>query len=95
MSTTNTTPAAQAAMHIADRALDILFSDITGRVFQIINEDKKLNREYLRAVEAHDLNTINQTIGKHIKRRFGLGNAGRDNKPKGNHILSYEKYNLP
>ena len=96
MSTNNTTPApsTQAARRITDRALNILFHDITDRIFLIIEEDRPLNRDYLSAVNAHGLNTMNKIIGEYIKDRLDLLNKRQSEKPKSKHILSYREHAL-
>jgi len=92
MSTNNTTP---SASQVADAAINILIRDITDKVFLIIEEDRKLNRAYLRAVETQGLDAVNLDIGKRVKERLGLRNEGQNEKPKSKHIFSYEEHSLP
>lgn len=53
---------------IADEAISILNKKITNEVFLIIQNNRVLMHEYLRAVESDGLDTVNKTIGKVVKR---------------------------
>jgi hypothetical protein len=64
--------------------------DITDLVFLEI--EKSFISDYNAAVSYKDSETINQFIGKFIRKHWDLENAGRCNNPKSRLILSYEKH---
>jgi hypothetical protein len=56
---------------------------ITDEVFLLIQNDRGFMQEYLRLVQEHNVQTVNQNIGKMVMTRYGLtSGAGRNNKPK-------------
>ena len=58
---------------------------ITNEIFLIIQNNKNLMQEYLKAVELFKLDAINQNIGKAVKEWYSLENDG-DNREE--HLTS-------
>jgi len=59
----------------------------------IIQNDKNLMYEYLRAVEIEGLDTVNQTIGKQVKDSYILVNINdREDNPSCRLVQSYQKF---
>lgn len=78
---------------IAEVAISILNKRITNEVFMIIQNDKNLMHEYLRAVEKEGLDTVNQTIGKQVKDSYKLVNINdREDNPSCRLVQSYQKF---
>ena len=78
---------------IAEKAIEKLNKRITNEVFSIIQRDGELMHEYLRAVESTGLDTVNRTIGKEIKKAYGLRNINdRENDPSCTLIQSHQKF---
>lgn len=76
---------------IANEAISRLNRRITNEVFLTIQNDRDLMREYLRAVEGSSLDTVNQTIGKTVKQRYGLINLNeREDNPSCTLIQSHQ-----
>ncbi len=80
-------------VEIAHKAIDILNKKITNEIFLIIQNDKQLMNEYLRAIEAVGLDTLNQSIGKEIKKAYKLTNINeREDSPSCTLIQSHQKF---
>ena len=78
---------------IAEAAISILNKKITNEVFLIIQHDKDLMNDYLRAVEEEGLDKVNQTIGKQVKDSYNLVNVNdRENNPTCTLIQSHQKF---
>lgn len=74
-------------------ALSRFSKSITDKVFLMIQNDKGLMHDYLRLVETHGLDTVNQQIGKAIKNRFDLSNdAQRELSPESTLIGSHQQF---
>ncbi|MCL1921402.1 MAG: hypothetical protein FWG50_10070 [Kiritimatiellaeota bacterium] len=71
----------RTAEEIASEAIAKLNKRITNEVFLIIQKDRDLMHDYLRAVETQGLDTVNQTIGKRVKASYNLTNDGTENDP--------------
>lgn len=81
------------AKEIAQKAIAILNKKITNEVFLTIQNDRDLMLAYLRAVETDGLNTVNQTIGKEVKRAYQLINMNeREDNPSCKLIQSYQMF---
>lgn len=66
---------------------------ITNEIFLIIQNDRKLMYEYLRLVEAKGLDKVNQSIGKEVKKKYGLTNLeDREDNPSCTLIQSHQKF---
>ncbi len=66
---------------------------ITNEIFLIIQNDRELMYEYLRLVEAKGLDTVNQSIGKEVKKEYGLINIDdREDNPSCTLIQSHQKF---
>lgn len=77
---------------IAQEAIKKMNKRITNEVFLIIQNDR-LMKEYLRAVEQNTLDTVNQTIGKEVKKAYRLSNMNdREDNPSCTLIQSYQKF---
>lgn len=78
---------------IAEAAVSILNKKITNEVFLIIQNDKDLMHEYLRAVEKEGLDTVNKTIGRQVKESYKLVDINdRENNPSCTLIQSHQKF---
>jgi hypothetical protein len=78
---------------IAEEAIKRMNKRITNEIFLLIQNDRDLMKEYLRAVESSSLDTVNQTIGKEIKKAYGLVNiADREDNPSCTLIQSHQKF---
>lgn len=78
---------------VAEEAIRRLNKKITNEIFLIIQNDRDLMQEYLRAVENNKLDIVNQTIGKEVKNAYGLVNINdRENNPSCTLIQSHQKF---
>ncbi|HCT93309.1 MAG: hypothetical protein A2X19_00490 [Bacteroidetes bacterium GWE2_39_28] len=78
---------------IADAAIKILNQKITNEIFLIIQNDRELMHNYLRAVESNGLDNVNQTIGKEVKKAYKLKNLNdREDNPTCTLIQSHQKF---
>lgn len=78
---------------IAHEAIGILNKKITNEVFLTIQNNRSLMLEYLRAVEANGLDSVNQTIGKEVKAAYQLTNVNeREDNPSCTLIQSHQKF---
>jgi hypothetical protein len=78
---------------IAAEAISRLNKRITNEVFLTIQNDRELMLHYLRAVEGHGLDALNQRIGKAVKAAYQLTNiAERENDPSCSLIQSHQKF---
>jgi hypothetical protein len=74
-------------------AIKMLNKRITNEVFLIIQNDRELMYEYLRLVESMGLDTVNQSIGKEVKKQYGLTNIDdREDNPSCTLIQSHQKF---
>lgn len=78
---------------IAREAIQELNKKLTDEIFLLIQSNRKLMYEYLKAVEEKGLDTVNQQIGKEIKSAYKLSNAAdRANNPTSTLIQSHQKF---
>ena len=78
---------------IAENAIAQMNKKITNEIFLLIQNDRTLMHEYLRAVEVHGLDTINQQIGKAVKAQYQLVNMNeREDNPSCTLIQSHQKF---
>ena len=78
---------------IAAEAISRMNKRITNEIFLIIQNDRDLMQAYLRAVEEHRLDLTNQTIGKEVKRAYGLINIeDREENPSCTLIQSHQRF---
>ncbi|MCX5894241.1 MAG: hypothetical protein NTZ51_00200 [Proteobacteria bacterium] len=81
------------AQEIAKEAIRLLNKKITNEVFLTIQNNRSLMFEYLRAVEANGLDSVNQTIGKQVKAEYQLTNINeREDNPSCTLIQSHQKF---
>lgn len=81
------------ANEIAEEVIRKMNKKITNEIFLIIQNDRTLMRDYLRAVENNGLDSINQTIGKKIKASYGLVNLNdREDNPSCTLIQSHQQF---
>jgi len=65
----------------------------TNEIFLLIQNDRRLMYEYLRAVEEKGLDTVNQQIGKAVKAQYQLINVNeREDNPSCTLIQSHQKF---
>jgi hypothetical protein len=75
------------------KAIKMLNKRITNEVFLIIQNDRELMYEYLRLVESKGLDTVNQSLGKEVKKQYGLTNIDdREDNPSCTLIQSHQKF---
>ncbi|MQY79579.1 MAG: hypothetical protein GH151_10380 [Bacteroidetes bacterium] len=78
---------------LGQAAIQKLNKRITNEVFLIIQNDREFMYEYLRLVEAKGLDTVNQSIGKEVKKEYGLTNIDdREDNPSCTLIQSHQKF---
>jgi len=81
------------ANEIAQEAIGILNKKITNEVFLVIQTNRSLMLEYLRAVERDGLDSVNRTIGKEVKAAYKLSNIDeREDNPDCTLIQSHQKF---
>ena len=77
----------------AEKVIEKFSKEITDQVFLMIENDKDLNKEYLRLVSDTKLDTVNQTIGKIVKKAYHLKNTPtRKREPKSKLIKSHREF---
>jgi len=78
---------------IAQKAIEKLNKKITNEVFLIIQSDKDLMYNYLKAVEEKGLDVVNQAIGFEVKKQYKLVNINdREENPSCTLIKSHQKF---
>ena len=78
---------------IAQQAIRKMNKKITNEIFLIIQNNRELMQEYLRAVEKSGIDKVNQAIGKEVKRSYQLVNINdRENNPDCTLIQSHQKF---
>lgn len=81
------------ASDIAEEAIRRMNKRITNEIFLIIQNDRDLMKEYLRAVQDSGLDAVNQTIGKRVKTSYNLVNVNdREDNPSCTLIQSHQKF---
>ena len=81
------------AREIAQKAIELLNKRITNEVFLTIQNNRSLMQEYLRAVEANGLDSVDQNIGKEVKAAYQLTNINeREDNPSCTLIQSHQKF---
>ena len=82
-----------APTQIAQEAIAQMNKRITNEIFLLIQNDRRLMYEYLRAVEINGLETVNQQIGKAVKAEYQLVNLDeREDNPSCTLIQSHQKF---
>ncbi len=80
-------------IEIVQEAIGILNKKITNEVFLVIQNDRNLMLEYLRAVETEGLDSVNRTIGKAVKTAYRLTNSDkREDNPSCTLIQSHQQF---
>jgi hypothetical protein len=78
---------------IAKDAIELMNKRITNEIFLIIQNNRELMHNYLRAVEERGLDTVNQQIGKAVKDQYQLVNMDdREDNPSCTLIQSHQKF---
>lgn len=81
------------ANEIAKEAISLLNKRITNEIFLIIQNDRTLMKEYLRAIEKDGLDSVNQAIGKAVKDSYNLVNIDeREDNPTCTLIQSHQQF---
>ncbi len=80
------------AKTIAVEAVRRMNKKITNEIFLIIQNDRDLMKEYLREVESTKLDSVNQAIGKEVKKAYNLKNNDREDNPSCTLISSHQKF---
>jgi hypothetical protein len=83
-------------MSLADFSKSVLESYskvITNQIFLLIQNDKDMMQDYLKAVEENGSDVVNRHLGKAIKIRFGLENdESRELNPSSTLIKSHQQF---
>lgn len=78
---------------LGEEAIRRMNKKITNEIFLLIQNDRDLMKEYLRAVESNGLDQVNQMIGKEVKIAYGLVNMNdREDNPTCTLIQSHQKF---
>ena len=78
---------------IAQKAIEKLNKKITNEVFLIIQSDKDLMYDYLKAIEDKGLDVVNRAIGLEVKKQYKLVNINdREENPSCTLIQSHQKF---
>jgi len=78
---------------IAQKAIGKMNKQITNEIFMIIQNNRELMYEYLRAVEANGLDSVNQIIGREVKTAYQLTNIDdREDNPSCTLVQSHQKF---
>ena len=78
---------------IAQKAIEKLNKQITNEIFLIIQSDKVLMYNYLKAVEKKGLDVVNRAIGLEVKKQYKLVNINdREENPSCTLIQSHQKF---
>ncbi len=78
---------------IAEKAIARMNKGITNEIFLIVQNDRDLMQAYLRVVQSDGLDSVNQTIGKMVKKAYGLVNIDeREENPSCTLIQSHQKF---
>ena len=78
---------------IAQKAIEKLNKQITNEVFLIIQNDKNLMHNYLKAIEKKGLDIVNRAIGMEVKKQYKLVNIDdREENPSCTLIQSHQKF---
>ena len=78
---------------IAQKAIEKLNKQITNEVFLIIQNDKNLMHNYLKAIEKKGLDIVNRAIGMEVKKQYKLVNINdREENPSCTLIQSHQKF---
>lgn len=81
------------ANEIAEEAIRRMNKRITNEIFLMIQNDRDLMKEYLRAVQDSGLDVVNQTIGKRVKTSYNLINVNdREDNPSCTLIQTHQKF---
>jgi len=79
------------AKEIAQTAIAKMNKKITNEIFLIIQNDRDLMYEYLRAVQSDTLDIVNRAIGKEVKAAYKLNNLeDREDNPSCTLIQSHQ-----
>ena len=79
--------------NFADEVLGKFSKEITDQVFLSIQNNRKLMHEYLRLISENGIDSVNQHIGKSVKKRYKLSNSdSRQDDPKSILIKSHQEF---
>ena len=74
-------------------AIQKLNKRITNEVFFIILRDRELMYQYLKLIESDGLDMVNRSIGKEVKKAYGLIKiVAREDNPSCTLIQSHQKF---
>ncbi|AQT67073.1 hypothetical protein STSP2_00213 [Anaerohalosphaera lusitana] len=79
----------KSSVEVADDAIRKMNERITDEVFLTIQNDRELMGAYLRAVQEEGLDRVNQTVGRAVKKAYGLENKEREGEPESTLIRSH------
>ena len=77
----------------SDKLLSKFSKEITDQVFLSIQNNRELMHEYLRLVSEEGIDSVNQEIGRSVKKRYKLSNSdSRQDAPKSMLIKSHQEF---
>ena len=83
----------EVKIKIAKKAIGVFNKRITDEIFLLIQNDKNLMFDYLRAIEKYGLDKVNQIIGKEVEKSYNLTKIKeRENNPSSTLIKSHQKF---
>ena len=85
----------QETRNFATEVAEKFFDEITDLLFQYIEQDPVLMKEYRNRVAKEGLERINQDLGSAFKTLTKTDNNGECKTPKSILISSYTKHTLP
>jgi hypothetical protein len=81
------------ANELGQSAIQKFNKRITNEIFLIILNDRELMHKYLRLIESEGLDVVNRSIGKEVKKAYGLVNMDdREDNPSCTLIQSHQKF---
>lgn len=67
--------------------------EITDEVFLMIQNDRELMHMYLTLISKNDQGSVNRSLGKAVKARYGLDNLPtREDNPRSSLIKSHQEF---
>ncbi len=76
----------------AEKAIAHFNKQITNEVFLAIQKDRQLMHDYLRTVARRGLDSVNQAIGREVKKAYHLANSNREKNPSCTLIQTHQKF---
>ena len=78
--------------NFAKKAISQFNKGITNEIFLLIQNDRKLMKEYLSLVGLHGHHAVNMRIGRVVKAQYQLNNKDREKMPTSTLISSHQRF---